>query len=459
MTVLRFSEKMCPVGCLLLASALVRSCAERYSFGDFTLDLADRRLSRDGAPVPLSPMAFDVLVVLARNVGRLVHKRELLASVWPDTCVEPGILTVYISQLRSALDDTASPRKYIETVVRFGYRFVAPVVRHPSSRIAGPIHSKALEHVERGRLHLLNGSHFALEHAVDSFRAAVRANASDARAYAGLALARCTQAQHFADAPRRAYTDATHAALRALALDPSDATVQVALATLLFLMEWDWASAERAVQRALEIDAEHVDAYLLYGNLLETRAHLDDGLAMKMRALEHAPASPHVLTDIAVSFWRRRDYMNTITWSERALAHDSVHVRARMYLAFALWKLGRYDAVTNELLRQADAFGIARETLTHAAGASSQTAESARWPSPLARVVMARLPIAAGGPSVANAAIASGEQGHIDAAFRQLDVVIAQRQACAVSLNVDPQWDCLRRDPRFDHLLEYIGLA
>ena len=40
---------------------------------------------------------------------------------------------------------------------------------------------------------------------------------------------------------------------------------------------------------------------------------------------------------------------------------------ARMYLAFALWKLGRYDAVTNELLRQADTFGIARETLTHAA--------------------------------------------------------------------------------------------
>jgi DNA-binding winged helix-turn-helix (wHTH) protein len=302
-------------------------------------------------------MAFDVLVVLARNAGRLVHKRELLASVWPDTCVEPGILTVYISQLRSALDDTASPRKYIETVVRFGYRFVAPVVRHPSSRIAGPIHSKALEHVERGRLHLLNGSHFALEHAVDSFRAAVRANASDARAYAGLALARCTQAQHLADAPRRAYADATHAALRAFALDPSDATVQVALATLLFFMEWDWASAERAVQRALEINAEHVDAYLLYGNLLETRAHLDDGLAMKVRALEHAPASPHVLTDIAVSFWRRRDYMNTIAWSERALAHDSVHVRARMYLAFALWKLGRYDAVTNELLRQADAFG------------------------------------------------------------------------------------------------------
>jgi tetratricopeptide (TPR) repeat protein len=304
----------------------------------------------------------------------------------------------------------------------------------------------------------LNGSCFALEHAVDSFRAAVRADAGDARAHAGLALARCAQAQHLADAPRRAYADATHAALRALALDPSDASVQVALATLLFLREWDWVSAERAVQRALENDAEHVDAYLLHGNLLEARAHLDDGLAMKMRALEHAPTSPHVLTDIAVSFWRRRDYMNTIAWSERALAHDSVHVRARMYLAFALWKVERYDAVTNELLRQADAFGIARETLINAAGASSQTAESARWPSPLARVVMARLPIAAGGPSAANAAIASGEQGHIDTAFRQLDVVIAQRQGCVVSLDVDPQWDRMRGDPRFGDLLKYIGL-
>src|SRR5262245_36938782 len=106
-------------------------------------------------------MAFDVLVVLVRNAGRLVPNRDLLASVWPDTCVEPGILTVYISQLRRAIGDT-TPGQYIETVVRFGYRFVAPVERLPSGRVAYSIRREALEHVERGQLHLLNGSHFAL---------------------------------------------------------------------------------------------------------------------------------------------------------------------------------------------------------------------------------------------------------------------------------------------------------
>ena len=72
---------------------------------------------------------------------------------------------------------------------------------------------------------------------------------------------------------------------------------------------------------------------------------------------------------------------------------------------------------------------------------------------------MARLPIAAGGPSAANAAIASGEQGQIDTAFRQLDMVIAQRQACAVSLKMSTLNGTACAETRASTTYsEYIGL-
>jgi len=100
---------------------------ELYEFGEFRLDVDERRLSRATAPIPLAPKAFDVLVVLVRRAGRLTSKRELLTQVWPDTFVEMGIVAVHISGLRQALGDTNRVARFIETVSGAGYRFAAAV--------------------------------------------------------------------------------------------------------------------------------------------------------------------------------------------------------------------------------------------------------------------------------------------------------------------------------------------
>jgi tetratricopeptide (TPR) repeat protein len=239
-------------------------------------------------------------------------------------------------------------------------------------------------------------------------------------------------------------------------LDHRNPNVHVALGTLLLLNDWDWVGADRAARRALEQDVENVDAYILRGSLLDARGETDDALDVKMRALDYAPTSPFVLTQIALSFWRRRDYESTITWTERALAQDPRHVAARMYLAFALWKLGRYEAVTDELLTQAESFGIPRETFTRASATSRRAPDEGPWPSRLTRFVMRRLPTAAGGASAINAAIASGERGERDAAFRHLDRAMSRRESCLIHLAVDPQWDSLRSDSRFQQHLEHL---
>ena len=96
-----------------------------YAFGPFLLDSRERRLLRDGQPVPLTIKAFDLLEVLAKNDGRLLRKEELLRLVWSDAVVEENNLTVTVSALRKALGEAPTDRQYIETVPRRGYRFVA----------------------------------------------------------------------------------------------------------------------------------------------------------------------------------------------------------------------------------------------------------------------------------------------------------------------------------------------
>ena len=100
---------------------------EVYRFDRFVLDPVERILSCDGAPVSLTPKAFDTLICLVRNQGRMVTKDELLKQVWPDTFVEEINLAVNISTIRKALGENPQECRFIATVPGRGYRFVAEV--------------------------------------------------------------------------------------------------------------------------------------------------------------------------------------------------------------------------------------------------------------------------------------------------------------------------------------------
>jgi non-specific serine/threonine protein kinase len=100
---------------------------ERFEFGAFRLDAAEHLLLRDGEPVPLEPKVFETLLVLIRHDRRLVGKEELMQAVWPDSFVEESNLTRNISVLRRALSPNDGGPQYIETVPKYGYRFVGDV--------------------------------------------------------------------------------------------------------------------------------------------------------------------------------------------------------------------------------------------------------------------------------------------------------------------------------------------
>ncbi len=105
-----------------------------YRFGDFELLPHERMLTRGGSRVPLTPRALDLLLALVKSEGRLLSKETLLNTVWVDAAVEEGNLNRTISALRKALGETRNELKYIETVPKAGYRFVAVVEKRSSTK-------------------------------------------------------------------------------------------------------------------------------------------------------------------------------------------------------------------------------------------------------------------------------------------------------------------------------------
>ena len=98
-----------------------------YRFGPFVVDRAAYRVLHDGRPLNLTPKLLDLLIHLIEHAGTLVTKEALLEALWPDANVTDNALAQAVSELRQALGDDAGDPRYIKTVARRGYRFVAAV--------------------------------------------------------------------------------------------------------------------------------------------------------------------------------------------------------------------------------------------------------------------------------------------------------------------------------------------
>jgi predicted ATPase/DNA-binding winged helix-turn-helix (wHTH) protein len=120
---------------------------ETLIFGPFTLAPGERRLIRDGAPVPLGDRSLDILAALLSRPNEVVTKRELFARVWPDAVVEEGSLRFHIASLRKALGDGVGGARYISTVAGRGYCFVAPVARSAGPEVVQPTAAAVVPHI------------------------------------------------------------------------------------------------------------------------------------------------------------------------------------------------------------------------------------------------------------------------------------------------------------------------
>lgn len=126
-----------------------------YEFGPVRINLSSRKLIRDGECVQVQARGFDALLLLVQKRSEVVSKAELLSTIWPDTYVDESNLPVMISAIRRAIGDDGRNQKYIQTVSKFGYRFVGevteirtadpavPAARGPGFENAAPRHRYA----------------------------------------------------------------------------------------------------------------------------------------------------------------------------------------------------------------------------------------------------------------------------------------------------------------------------
>ena len=129
-----------------------------FRFDRFTLDPADRQLRRGDAPVELSARYLDALVLLVREQGRLVSKDRFMGEVWRGVPVTDEALTQCIKTLRRQLGDDAARPRFIETVPKHGYRFIAPVEGADTEIAAAASSPPAVEPSDRWQHFLVVGS-------------------------------------------------------------------------------------------------------------------------------------------------------------------------------------------------------------------------------------------------------------------------------------------------------------
>jgi len=116
---------------MIMSPSAQRTEKPVYEFDGFRVDPLRRRLLRGGEPVPLTPKAFSILLVLLEKRGEVMEKDDLIQRVWPDTHVTEANLTQNVSSLRKALGERANDHRYVVTVPGRGYSFVAEVLEVP----------------------------------------------------------------------------------------------------------------------------------------------------------------------------------------------------------------------------------------------------------------------------------------------------------------------------------------
>ena len=287
-------------------SDMSRERGESYTFGDFRLEVSEHKLLRLNGPTQgsIPEKAFQTLVHLVRKRGTLVTKDELLKTVWPDAFVEENNLAKAIYAIRRFLDDMSENPQYIETVLKHGYRFVAPVKKIDAD---GPLRGAAGQGSRsdvserspayglylRGKVKVANVKKEETEGAIKLLEQAVAIDPSFAEAFAQLARAYIRMAFNFTeDVDRNRFLENAEVAIEAaLDLNPDLAAGHFARGLLLWTHKKGFPH-EQAIQsykRSLESDPNADETYhqlsMVYGHI----GLLDEALHVVRKAIDINP--------------------------------------------------------------------------------------------------------------------------------------------------------------------------
>jgi serine/threonine protein kinase/tetratricopeptide (TPR) repeat protein len=293
-----------------------------------------------------------------------------------------------------------------------------------------------------------------LQGSIDYFQQAVQKDPRYALAYAGQADSYAQLAEFNVLPTREVLPKVKSAAAKSLELDEAGAEAHTSMAWAKF-HEWDWAGAEKEFKRAIELNTSYPNAHSWYGEYLMVQGRFDEALAEMNRASELNPLSPALNLALGYRFYYAHQYPEAIEQIQKTLAMEATFVPAHVYLGRAYEQRGTYPVAIAEMRKALDlSEGDTNElaALGHAYAVAHQVAE--------AKKILDQLKERSQQTYVQPSLIALIHVGLADKnqAFDWMQKAYEDRSAGLLYLKVDPAFDSVRSDPRFQDLLHRVGL-
>lgn len=465
--------------------------------GEWTVSPSRNLLVRGEEQVRVEPRVMDVLVHLAERADRVVSKDDLVAGVWEGRYVTDDVLTVTIYALRKALGDSARRPRYIETVSRRGYRWIAPIApvvpaslsipagapeqpdaRRPRrhARAAGAATlvvalcaavavamlayarhgrhvppAEAHEACVKGRYFLDQRSIQGWQQALDQFERAVAIDPEDPAAQAGLADTYAAMSDFGVASPAEMRPRAMKAAQRALALDPQSVEALAALGRAQFLFDWDFAAADRSLTEALTIDADYMPAHQTLAWLESARGRHAEAVAAARQALQLDPVNTARYTELAWVLALGGRHAEALREIERALLLNPRSFEIRLMKGWTLELAGQPDAAFAEYRDALRVRGAPEESL--------RRIEAVYHAEGLAGYYRGWLKSPGGGTPMSDTWRAQlyAHAGELDRAIESLERAYQKREGALAWVNVEPSFQPLRSDARFQQIAARVG--
>jgi DNA-binding winged helix-turn-helix (wHTH) protein len=440
-------------------------------FGTFTLNTATGELLNAGKPVRTQGKPFELLVALIEKPGEVVTRQQLYARLWPGVSADyrRGLDTA-MKKLRKALADDRG--KYIQTLPRRGYRFVAPVTEIADLTVKGadPGMGSHLESYpktpvkvdpdsEANRLYL-QGYHCcnkrtpsAVKMALSFFERAHEREPLNAVYSAAIAHTYAMLATHGVLPPLDAIARARTAAMKALRIDGSQMLARSILAWARGCFDYDLNGAAQDFKAIIARDPDNPWSYIPYCLVLAALGRHDESRAALQKGHTLDPVSPTINTLCCFIPYLAHDFEEAIRLGEEAVARDPDFGLAHFYFAQALLVRAKHDQSIHHLRianRIMDSSCEIHATLGLAYAVAGKRKESEQIDSELDRASESQY------TDGYHRALLKWALGDRDAATRLIHQAADAHSQWFAFAAVDPKLDEIRKDPRVRRLLRRL---
>jgi len=297
----------------------------------------------------------------------------------------------------------------------------------------------------KGRYLLNRRTPKGMEKSIEYFQQAIEIDPTYALAYAGLADVYCIQPTYGLLLPKDGYPMAEAAAKKALELDNKLAEAYTVLGSVKLWYAWDWAGAKKELERALELNPGCEEAHMRYAKYLSAMGRHKEAIAESKRALKLDPISLNTNTSLGIIFYWARQYDQAIEQLQKTIELDPTFPQAQIYLGATYQQNSMFEEALAAWQKTGTHAGLG--VITHAMAGKREEA----------RKMVGELKKEWGARNPTFIATVYAYLGEKDKAFEWLQKAYDQRDIFIFQLKVEPGYDPLRSDPRFQDLFRRMN--